>query len=357
VYPALTVLQALGNEADPVLWVGGEKGMESELVTRLGIPYTGIPAAGVHGVGLRALPGNILRLVRGTIASRRILKDFRPDVLLFTGGYVAVPMAVAARPYKSVLYVPDIEPGLALRVLARYSDRIALTAEDSREYLDNPAITDVTGYPTRPDLSTWTRESGRKKLGLNEDLPVLLVFGGSKGARSINRALVAVLPQLLPHMQIIHITGQLDWDEVDTARKALSSPLQANYHPYPYLHEEMGAAFASADLAVSRAGASSLGEYPLFGLPAILVPYPYAWRYQKVNADYLVNHGAAQILADQELPVSLASTVTNLLKDKARLAQMQQAMRSLTRPNAADAIAEMLRSLAHSARKGDQAND
>jgi len=357
VYPALTVLQALGNEADPVLWVGGEKGMESELVTRLGIPYTGIPAAGVHGVGLRALPGNILRLVRGTIASRRILKDFRPDVLLFTGGYVAVPMAVAARPYKSVLYVPDIEPGLALRVLARYSDRIALTAEDSREYFDNPAITDVTGYPTRPDLSTWTRESGRKKLGLNEDLPVLLVFGGSKGARSINRALVAVLPQLLPHMQIIHITGQLDWDEVDTSRKALSSPLQANYHPYSYLHEEMGAAFASADLAVSRAGASSLGEYPLFGLPAILVPYPYAWRYQKVNADYLVKHGAAQILEDQELTVSLASTVTNLIQDETRLAQMQQGMRSLMRPNAADAIAEMLRNLAQSARKGDQAND
>lgn len=356
-YPALTVLQALGSEANPVLWVGGEKGMESELVTRLGIPFTGIPAAGVHGVGLRTLPGNILHLVRGTIASRRILKDFRPDVLLFTGGYVAVPMAVAARPYKSLLYVPDIEPGLALRVLARYSDRIALTAEDSREYFDNPAITDVTGYPTRPDLSTWTRESGREKLGLNDDLPVLLVFGGSKGARSINRALVAVLPQLLPQMQIVHITGQLDWDEVDAAQKALSSQLQGNYHPYPYLHEEMGAAFASADLAVSRAGASSLGEYPLFGLPAILVPYPYAWRYQKVNADYLVKHGAAQILVDQELTDSLASTVTALIQDKVRLAQMQQAMRSLVRPNAAAAIAEMLRDLAQSARKGDQAND
>jgi len=330
--------------------------MEAELVTRLNIPFTGIPAAGVHGVGLRALPGNLMRLLRGTLASRRILKDFRPDVLLFTGGYVAVPMALAARRYPSLLYVPDIEPGLALKVLARFAECIALTAEDSKGYFANAKRMVITGYPTRPDFSTWTRENGRLKLGLTNELPVLLVFGGSKGARSINRALLAALPELLPHAQIVHISGQLDWAEVDNARKILPVELQANYHPFPYLHEEMGAALASADLALSRAGASSLGEYPLFGLPAILVPYPYAWRYQKVNADYLVQRGAAQIMEDRQLSTVLTSTVLNLLQDPNRLESMRQAMRSLARPQAASTIASLLRDLAL-AGKGTQTHD
>lgn len=356
-YPALTVLQALGDDANPVLWVGGEKGMETELVNRLNIPFTGIPAAGVHGVGLHALPGNLLRLLRGRIASSRILKEFKPDVLLFTGGYVAVPMAVAARRYPSLLYVPDIEPGMALKFLARFSDRIAVTTEDSRAYFPTHKDLVVTGYPTRPDFTAWTRESGRKELGLNDDLPVLLVFGGSKGARSINRALIPALPSLLPHLQIVHISGTLDWEEVDTASRSLPSDLKSNYHPYPYLHEEMGAALASADLAVSRAGASSLGEYPLFGLPAILVPYPYAWRYQKVNAEYLASRGAAQIITDQDLAASLAPTVLRLIQDQPRLTGMQQAMRSLARPQAAKSIAGLLRDLATPTRKGGHAHD
>ena len=356
VYPALTVLQASGNEANPVLWVGGEKGMEAELVTRLNIPFTGIPAAGVHGVGLRALPGNLVRLLRGMLASRRILKDFCPDVILFTGGYVAGPMALAARHYPSLLYVPDIEPGLALKLLARFADCIAVTAEDSRAYFGRAKRLVVTGYPTRPELAAWTRESGRQKLGLNHDRPVLLVFGGSKGARSINQALLTAFPALLPHVQIVHISGQLDWDEVDAARRALPFALQAHYHPFPYLHEEMGAALASADLALSRAGAASLGEYPLFGLPAILVPYPHAWRYQKVNADYLVHHGAAQIIEDQQLPQAMTSTVLNLLQDPNRLESMRQAMLSLARPQAASAIASLLGDLA-TAGKGAKTHD
>jgi len=357
VYPALTVLQALGDDANPVLWVGGENGMESELVTRLNIPFTGIPAAGVHGVGLRALPGNILRLLRGRIASSRILKDFRPDVLLFTGGYVAAPMALAARRYPSLLYVPDIEPGLALKFLARFSDRIAITAEESKVYFSRRKNLVTTGYPIRSDFAAWTRERGRQTLGLKNDLPVLLGFGGSKGARSINRAILAALPDLLPNLQIIHISGQLDWDEVNAARQALPAELQPNYHPYPYLHEEMGAALASADLVISRAGASTLGEFPHFGLPAILVPYPYAWRYQKVNAGYLVKRGAALIIEDQQLAASLTTTVLNLIQDSQRLAQMEQAMRSLARPQAAAAIAKLLRDLARSTRKGVTGHD
>ncbi len=322
--------------------------MERDLVERAKVPFEAIPAAGVHGVGLRSLPGNLLQLARGYRQSGKILKRFQPDVLLFTGGYVAVPMALAGQRVPSVLYVPDIEPGLALKVLARLADRIALTAEESRAFLPARSNVTVTGYPVRPDLATWEKKQALKVFGLSDELPVLLVFGGSSGARSINRALLAVLPELLREMQIIHVSGKLDWAEVEAATVQLTvlsgadAVLGQRYRAFPYLHAEMGAALAASDLALSRAGASTLGEFPQAGLPAVLVPYPYAWRYQKVNADYLSQHGAAVVVLDQDLPQRLAPVVRDLMHDAARREQMRRSMRSLARPEAARAIAGLL---------------
>jgi UDP-N-acetylglucosamine--N-acetylmuramyl-(pentapeptide) pyrophosphoryl-undecaprenol N-acetylglucosamine transferase len=296
-------------------------------------------------VGLRALPGNILRLVRGYFAARRILKAFKPQVLLFTGGYIAVPMALANRSVPSLLYVPDIEPGLALQVLAQFASTIALTTETSKTHFPKRKHTVVTGYPTRPELGAWNRERGCSHLALDPRRKVLLVTGGSKGARSINQALIAVLPELLKMTQVVHITGQTGWAEVEQAALALPAEQRAAYHAMPYLHE-MGAALAAADLVVSRAGASSLGEYPLFGLPAVLVPYPYAWRYQKTNAGYLVQREAAVLLEDADLTSQLYATVQSLLNDENRLNKMRRAMHAMARPQAATDLANLVRQMA-----------
>jgi UDP-N-acetylglucosamine--N-acetylmuramyl-(pentapeptide) pyrophosphoryl-undecaprenol N-acetylglucosamine transferase len=330
--------------------------MEKNLVERLDIPFRGIPAAGVHGVGLRSLPGNLWRLWRGYRAARQILAEFRPQVLFFTGGYVGVPVALAARTMKHacgrpsiLLYVPDIEPGLALKTLARFADQIAITAPDSAAFFDRNMKTTVSGYPVRTDLKRMDKKSARKVFGLKDDLPILLVFGGSLGARSINRALMAALPTLLEQMQVIHICGNLDWEEVGARRVELESiypQFVERYRVYAYLHEEMGAAFCAADLAVCRAGASTLGELPAMGLPAVLVPYPFSWRYQKVNAAYLEKHGAALILADEDLPALLTETITSLLRDHARRDKMAKAMKGLDKPDAASVIAEVIRNLA-----------
>ncbi len=325
------------------LWVGGEGGMEARLVERANVPFKAIPAAGVHGVGLRQLPGNLVKLARGVAASRRILSEFQPDVLFFTGGYVAVPMALAGRKVPTALYAPDIEPGLALKILARFADRIAVTAEDSVPFFTRRSRLAITGYPTRPGLTKWSRLEARRTLGLSDEAPVLLVSGGSKGARSLNRAVLAHLPELLEMTQIVHISGELDWPEVEAKAKELKAP---RYHTYPYLHEEMGAALAAADLALSRSGASTLGEYPLFGLPSILVPYPYAWRYQKVNANYLVRNGAAIMLEDARLAEELLPTVKGLLREPARLESMRRAVKTLARPQAASEIGRLLAELA-----------
>jgi UDP-N-acetylglucosamine--N-acetylmuramyl-(pentapeptide) pyrophosphoryl-undecaprenol N-acetylglucosamine transferase len=339
-----------------LLWVGGVGGMEADLVERAGIPFAAIPAAGVHGVGIRSLPGNLLQLLRGILASRRVLGAFEPEVLLFTGGYVAVPMGLAARlprpgPKKprSLLYIPDIEPGWALKVLARFADHIAITTEATRAYLPARVPATVTGYPIRLELAVWESGRARQSLGLETDLPVLLVSGGSRGARSINRALLEALPVLLEEMQVVHISGRLDWEAVENAWRTqaaqLPDRLACRYHPYPYLHEEMGAAMSAADLALSRAGASSLGEYPHYGLPAVLVPYPYAWRYQRVNAMHLVEHGAAVLLEDADLILRFLPLVSELMRDQARLQHMREAMLSLAQPQAAEDIALILKRL------------
>ncbi|MDY6846806.1 MAG: UDP-N-acetylglucosamine--N-acetylmuramyl-(pentapeptide) pyrophosphoryl-undecaprenol N-acetylglucosamine transferase [Chloroflexota bacterium] len=344
-YPAITVLEALHLEKDSILWVGGRDGMEEDLVTRREIPFKSIPAAGVHGVGLWKLPGNIWQLLKGVVESRRILRNFKPDVLFLTGGFVAFPMAVAAAGTPSLLYVPDIEPGLALKALSRFANKIALTTETSKAYFPNESKVTVTGYPVRPGLKAWSHQQALAYFNFRSTIPTLAIAGGSKGARSINMAVLDILPQLLEKMQVVHLTGHLDWEVVDEAAKKLPKDLSKRYQVFPYLHE-MGAALAAADLILSRAGASILGEYPLFGLPAILVPYPYAWRYQKVNASYLADYGAAEILADEKLPEELYDRIVDLIFDHQTLSRMRKAMESLATSDAAKKIAMMVNDLA-----------
>lgn len=340
-YPALTVVEALKIDNKDLLWVGGQGGMEESLVKREDLAYLSIPAAGVHGVGLKKLPGNLLKLIKGYFSSGKILKDFKPDVLFFTGGYVAIPMALAGNHLPSVLYVPDIEPGMALKFLARFARKIALTTESSRVFFTSKEKATVTGYPIRQGLSKWTKKEGRSYFNISGDHPVILFMGGSSGARSINNAVLGVLPDLVKKYQVIHITGHLDWEMIQTK----SANFGSNYHVFPYLHE-VGAALAAADLVVSRAGASTLGEYPLFELPAILVPYPYAWRYQKVNAEYLVEHNAAVMLLDENLNTTLLKTIDQLMSDNNRLNRMRKAMAALAQPEAAMQIAELINEVA-----------
>lgn len=369
-YPALAVLQKLTLSGETLrqdgyplptqlrcfetLWVGGEGGMEIELVGREKLPIVSIPAAGLHGVGVRAMPGNLLQIGRGVMAARRVLRIFSPDVIFYTGGYVGVPVVIATRLIKPgykrpaiLAYVPDIEPGLALKTVGRLADHIAVTVDDSRDYFRDDQKITVTGYPTRDHLLGWNRDDAYQELSLFPSLQTLLVLGGSRGARSINRALFAVLPELLQEMQVLHITGALDWPDVENVKsEGLTTAQLKRYHAYPYLHNDIGAAFSTADMVVSRAGASILGELPLFGLPALLVPYPYAWRYQIINAQYLAKRGAAVVLPDEDLPDKLLPMIQDLMQNKDKRHAMGESMRALARPSAAEKIGCLIYELA-----------
>ena len=262
----------------------------------------------MRGRSLRVALGSFLRMRRGVGQCRAILTEFRPDVVLLTGGYVAAPVAWTAwrMHVPTLIYLPDVTPGDSIRWTSRLATRVAVSFPEVARYFGNKAV--VTGYPVRRELFTTDRTTARGALGLRADLPVLLVMGGSRGARSINRALAAALPALLPRCQIVHISGTLDWPEVEgkaaALRHALAGSQEAEladrYHAYPYLHE-MPAALAAADLVVARAGAATLAEFPAVGLPAILAPYPYSGQHQDANAAYLADRGAAVILKDDEL--------------------------------------------------------
>lgn len=330
------------------LFVGGD-GIEKDLVERESLPYLAIRGGGLHGVGFRRTLVNLLQLVLGTEQAMQALAKFRPQVIVATGGFITVPVAIAAAARRTpmLVYLPDIEPAVSVRFLGRLARCITATAEASRKYFDARKFI-VTGYPVRKELlaaAALPQAVARQKFGIGADGRVLLVSGGSRGARSLNRAVTQNAERLCKSVELIHISGAGEWAEVSAARSGMTAETQARYHAYPYLHDEMAHALAAADLVVSRAGASVLGELPLFGLPSVLVPYPHAWRYQKVNADYLAGKGAAIVLEDASLPSQLAPSVERLLQDDTAWDAMKRAARQLALPNAAASIARAVMGL------------
>jgi UDP-N-acetylglucosamine--N-acetylmuramyl-(pentapeptide) pyrophosphoryl-undecaprenol N-acetylglucosamine transferase len=190
-----------------------------------------------------------------------------------------------------------------------------------------------------------TRDAAINHFGLDPARKVLLVFGGSRGARAINIAVGDILGDLLADgIQVIHVTGTLDWERSQAQAGVLSD--HEDYHAYAYLHDDMGLAFAAADLAVCRAGASILGEFPYFALPSILVPLAYSWRYQQVNADYLAERGAALHMNEADIDTELLPALRSLLNDEARLNAMAEAAATLAMGNGAEKLAALLAQLA-----------
>jgi UDP-N-acetylglucosamine--N-acetylmuramyl-(pentapeptide) pyrophosphoryl-undecaprenol N-acetylglucosamine transferase len=338
-----------------VRYVGEAGGIEETLARRADIPFSEVDSGQIRGRAPWTVARNLARMSRGAQQCSAIIREFKPDVAFITGGYVAAPLAWAAsraRPKVPLLiYLPDLTPGQAIRLTSRLADAVAVSFPEVAPYFPGKAV--VTGYPVRPELRTTDKSAARAALNLGHDLPLLLVFGGSRGSHSINQALLAALPQLLPICQIVHISGQLDWPEIGDSGLRIASAFTAQsdqsdirYHPFPYLHDEMVQALAAADLVIARAGASVLGEFPVVGLPSILVPYPYAGQHQDANAAYLADRGAALVVADGELASRLAPTVLSLFAEPERLAAMAASAKALARPEAAATIAQELCQLA-----------
>jgi UDP-N-acetylglucosamine--N-acetylmuramyl-(pentapeptide) pyrophosphoryl-undecaprenol N-acetylglucosamine transferase len=347
VYPALVIAAAIqrelpaGAKLEP-LYLGAQEGAEVDLMQRADIPLHLVSSGPIRGRNPWELARNSARMARGVGHARRTLSDFPSQVLLSTGGYASFPVALAARSRKIpiALYLPDVYPGWAVRAIARLARRIAVTAPESLRRLPH-GKTVVTGYPVREEFWQVTKPEARRRLGLHPEEKVLFVAGASQGAHSINQAVADNLRGLLELCEVLHISGRDDEGWLVGLAKKLPSELRPRYQVHGYLHEEFPWAVAAADLALCRAGASVLGELPAVGLPAVLVPYPYAGAHQRLNARYLADNGAATILDDHELE-SMLSLVGGLLHDGAQLDAMSQASRRLARPEAARNIARLI---------------
>jgi len=343
------VRAASGLEPSSFTWLGRADSLEERLVTSAGLPFAPISAAPLVGRGVLGKLLSMGSLGRGLWQAWRLAGRRRPNGVLVTGGYVSVPVALAAwlRRIPMTIYLPDIQPGRAVRFLARFAQRIAVTSMAAEQWLPARKLV-VTGYPTRPALRNADRAAARHSWSLGADDQLLLVFGGSQGSRRINLALAAAAPRLLEVCHIVHVSGTLDLRAAEAARAALPETLRGRYHLHAYLDSpDMALALAAADLAVCRAGAASLGELPARGLPAVLVPLPISGGHQWPNARQLEAAGAVEVLADADCDgPGLAAIVLRLLSEPVRLAAMAQASRSLDRPDAAAAIwAVVLQSL------------
>lgn len=346
IYPLLAVREALLDDqaAVEVRYLGARGGPEERLALQHGLPFVGIPAAGVRGLAPWRAAANLGKLAAGVVGALREVRRFAPDAVLVTGGYVSAPAVLAARlaGRPVVICLPDMEPGLAVRLLARLASVVTVSFEEVARRLP-PGKAVVTGYPVRRAFRQGTRRAARERLGIGAGERLVVVFGGSQGARSINSAVLGALKGLLELAHVWHITGSADHERVRSSLPEPATCAQGRYRIYSYVENELADFLRAADLVVARAGAATLGELPAAGVPSILVPYPHAGGHQAVNATYLKDRGAALVIEDVDLSQRLLPTVRDLLQDSQRLESMAMAAARLARPAAAAAIVAQLR--------------
>jgi UDP-N-acetylglucosamine--N-acetylmuramyl-(pentapeptide) pyrophosphoryl-undecaprenol N-acetylglucosamine transferase len=291
-----------------------------------------------------------LRLGASVPQAAAILGRERPDAVFTTGGYVAVPVLLAAAPLgiPVVLWEGNAIPGRAVRATARLADVLAVSFAATCEALTTAAPGRpcyLTGTPIR-DTREVDREAARARLGLPDGVRVLLIFGGSQAVRRFNAAVAEALPRLVERVAVIHVTGEDGYAAALTAREALPEDRRARYRPHPFLRDDMLAALAAADLVVGRAGSSTLAEVTALGVPMVVVPYPHAAGHQRANARQLVEAGAARLVDDDDFDAEALLDAAALLDDPVAHLKMAAATRALGRPDAAEAVADLVLAVA-----------
>ena len=315
------------------------------------MPPTGIPLTRLLLRSLRSATRDVhvvldpIRLLLSIPQAVLLLLARRPAAILTTGGYVAIPTLLAATVLRipSVLWEGNVVPGRSVRFVARRATVLAVTFPETAAALPHPH-TYVTGTPIR-SLDADPDEA-RARFGGRPGERILLVFGGSQAVRRINSAVLLALPRLTERVRVVHVTGEDGYAAAVAARETLPDELRDRYRPFAFLHDDMTAALASADLAVGRAGSSTLAEAAAFALPMAIVPYPHAAGHQRRNAESYAASGAALLVEDADFDADKLVEVAGLLADPAAHARMSASARDAARPHAADAVAELVLAVA-----------
>ena len=333
VIPALAIANELKKSyGAEVLFIGTARGIENRLVPAAGYPLQLVRVGALKNVSLMTRAKTAFDLPRAVWDASGMLNEFAPDVVIGVGGYASGPAMLAAvvKHIPTLAFEPNVVPGFANRMVARFVSGAAVHFEETAKYFRHA---EVTGVPVRQAFF----EIPPKRSGT----PTLLVFGGSQGAHAINEAMIRCLPELrrqAPGIHILHQTGERDYNDALAAYASLGESAEV----FKFI-EDMPAAFARADLVVCRSGASTVAEITAAGKPAIFVPFPRAADdHQRVNAEALVRVGASVVVEESKLEgVWLAETIAALLGDPPRLEVMSEAARGLAHPNAARDIAAL----------------
>lgn len=344
VYPALAVAREIVRRRPEteVLFIGGTRGIERKIVGDSGFPVETIPACGMPRKLSLAMAPFLWKLGVSILRSRAVLSRFRPAVVMATGGYVSGPPVMAARTMGIPVVIQEQNsfPGITNRKLARSADLVFLGFEDARKYFPGRAEVVFSGNPVRSEIGCGDRAIAAGGFGLDPDGKILLVFGGSQGSQAINKTVSGALDRIAAEgIQVLWQTGDREYDRW----KALDGGHGGRIRVLPYI-AVMADAYAAADLAVARAGAISIAEMTVCGLPGVFIPLPTAAEnHQEHNARSLEGVGAAAVIPERNLtPALLAETVCGILGSDERLRSMSAASRSLGRTDAAARIAQTI---------------
>jgi UDP-N-acetylglucosamine--N-acetylmuramyl-(pentapeptide) pyrophosphoryl-undecaprenol N-acetylglucosamine transferase len=317
------------------------------------VPPSGIKLRLLLLRSLRSVEANVhlvldpLRLALSVPQALWWLLRRRPAAVFTTGGYVAIPVLIAARllGIPSLLWEGNVIPGRSVRASARLASALAVSFAATCPAIPSARRCYVTGTPIR-DVAAIDRLEAREQLAIPADQRRVVVFGGSQAVRRFNEAVTTALPALVERAHVIHLAGDEGEPAATAARDALPAELRDRYRPTAFLGEDLLQALAAADLVIGRAGSSTLAEVSAFGLPFIVVPYPHAGAHQRANAAELVDAGAARLVADEDFDSAALLDGVAILDDPAGHARMAAASRERGRPGAADAVVELLLALA-----------
>ncbi len=345
IYPALTIadqLKKLKPDAE-IIFVGTRQGLEKDIIPRYGYTLKFIDVAGFNRSFSLETFRSAGKLFIGIYDARRVLSEVKPDLVIGTGGYVCGPVVfmAALKNIPTCIQEQNALPGVTNKILSRYVKKVFLGYQEAARYLPAKTTVEYTGNPVREEILTKNRKVAIAELGLDPEKKTILVSGGSRGAKSINKAMLDAEMILSGRhdVQVLHATGAANYEKyIEEVNKR--NHLASNIIIRPYLHNMPGA-LAAADLAIFRSGAIGLAELTARGIPSILVPYPYATdNHQEFNARAIEANGAAKVILDRDLTGDrILEIMEHLLLHNEELQKMQKAAKDLGRPKAAEIIA------------------
>lgn len=350
--PGIAIANRIKNEYKnaQITFIGTSRGLENDLVPRAGYKLKQIEAYGINRKLNMQNIKNMFKTLRSFKTAKEIMKEIKPDLVIGTGGYICGPTFIAAQKYKipTILHESNAFPGVSVKLLAKRVNTVLVGFEDAKLRLQNAKRVVVTGTPAKLkkiNLTDIQKSEIKKQFDIKNDLPIVLIFGGSQGAKSINDTVIKIIKEKLnKKYQIIWAVGQKQYDKVKESLKNIQLE-NTRIVPYIYNMEEV---MNLADLIIARSGAMTITEIAIVGKPAIFIPFPFATEnHQEYNAKVLANVGAAKIILDKDLNEEvLNKSILEIIQDKQKMQQMGKKAEGIAINNAEERIIEEIKKIA-----------